>query len=53
MTKALSLRSDFDGPALRKLAKKATDATQVRRLLALAQDTSRAVALPGVQDHTR
>lgn len=36
MTKALSLRSDFDGPALRKLAKKATDAAQVRRLLALA-----------------
>jgi len=36
MTKAIELRGDFDGPALRRLAKKARDAAQVRRLLALA-----------------
>lgn len=36
MTKALSLRADYDGTALRRLAKKAKDAAQVRRLLALA-----------------
>lgn len=36
MTRAISLRGDFDGPALRRLAKKAKDAAQVRRLLALA-----------------
>lgn len=36
MTKAISLRGDYDGTALRSLAKKAKDAAQVRRLLALA-----------------
>ncbi|OCP15296.1 hypothetical protein BC361_32935 [Ensifer sp. LC54] len=36
MTKAISLRADYDGTALRRLAKKAKDAAQVRRLLALA-----------------
>lgn len=36
MTKAISLRLDYDGAALRRLAKKAKDAAQVRRLLALA-----------------
>ncbi len=36
MTRAISLRGDFDGPALRRLAKRAKDAAQVRRLLALA-----------------
>lgn len=36
MTKAISLRVDYDGTALRRLAKKAKDAAQVRRLLALA-----------------
>ncbi len=34
MTSAVSLRGDFDGPALRRLAKK--DAAQARRLLAVA-----------------
>ncbi len=29
MTSAISLRGDFDGPALRRLAKKAKDAAQV------------------------
>ncbi|MBP1874237.1 transposase [Ensifer adhaerens] len=36
MTSAVSLRGDFDGPALRRLAKKAKDAAQARRLLAVA-----------------
>ncbi len=36
MTKAISLRMDYDGSTLRRLAKKARDAAQVRRLLALA-----------------
>ncbi len=36
MAKAISLRADYDGTALRRLAKKAKDAAQVRRLLALA-----------------
>lgn len=33
---AISLRVDYDGTVLRRLAKKAKDAAQVRRLLALA-----------------
>ncbi|OWK25824.1 hypothetical protein AJ87_00795 [Rhizobium yanglingense] len=36
MTRAISLRRDYDGLALRRLAKKAKNAAQVRRLLALA-----------------
>ena len=36
MTRAISLRMDYDGSTLRRLAKKARDAAQVRRLLALA-----------------
>lgn len=36
MTRATSLRMDYDGVALRQLAKKDQDAAQVRRLLALA-----------------
>jgi len=36
MMRTIPLRGDFDGPALRRLAKKAKDAAQVRRLLALA-----------------
>lgn len=36
MTKAISLRVDYDGTELRRLAKKVKDAAQVRRLLALA-----------------
>jgi transposase len=36
MTRAISLRKDYDGSTLRRLAKKARDAAQVRRLLALA-----------------
>lgn len=37
MTAALPLRGDFDGPALRVLAKGSRDADQVRRLFALAE----------------
>jgi transposase len=37
MGKALALRSDFDGRALRGLARQAKDAGQARRLLALAE----------------
>ena len=33
---AVPLRRDFDASALRSIAKKAKDATQARRLLALA-----------------
>jgi transposase len=36
MAAAIGLRSDFDGAALRKLARLSKDAKQVRRLLALA-----------------
>ena len=36
MTRAISLRMDYDGSTLRRLAKKARDGAQVRRLLALA-----------------
>ena len=36
MANAISLRGDFDAVMLRKIAKKAKDASQVRRLLALA-----------------
>ena len=36
MAAAVSLRSDLDGAALRKLARASRDAKQVRRLLALA-----------------
>jgi transposase len=37
MAAAVLLRDDFDGPALRQLAKGTKDAAQVRRLLALAE----------------
>ncbi|CDZ68297.1 Transposase of ISAli2, IS630 family. ORFA [Neorhizobium galegae bv. orientalis] len=36
MGSALSLRQDFDGPELRRLARQTKDANQTRRLLALA-----------------
>ena len=37
MAAAIMLRDDFDGPALRRLAKGTKDAAQARRLLALAE----------------
>ena len=37
MAAAISLRNDFDGPALRELGKLTRDAGQARRLLALAE----------------
>ena len=37
MGSAISLREDFDGPALRRMAKASKDAAQSRRLLALAE----------------
>lgn len=37
MGRAVSLRGDFDGPGLRRLAKASKDASQSRRLLALAE----------------
>ena len=37
MAAAIVLRDDFDGPALRRLAKGTKDAAQARRLLALAE----------------
>jgi transposase len=37
MATAIALRDDFDGPALRRLAKGKKDAAQARRLLALAE----------------
>ena len=37
MATAIALREDFDGPALRRLAKGTKDAAQARRLLALAE----------------
>ena len=37
MGRAVALREDFDGPALRRLAKASKDAGQSRRLLALAE----------------
>ncbi len=37
MSAAISLRDDFDGPALRGLGKTTKDAAQARRLLALAE----------------
>lgn len=37
MAAAIGLREDFDGPALRSLAKRTRDAGQLRRLLALAE----------------
>jgi hypothetical protein len=37
MAAAIRLREDFDGSALRRLAKGTRDAAQVRRLLALAE----------------
>jgi transposase len=37
MAAAVSLRDDFDGPALRRLAKVTKEAGQARRLLALAE----------------
>ena len=36
MGRAIELREDYDGDALRALAKRSTDANQTRRLLALA-----------------
>ena len=36
MGAAIALRSDFDGASLRRLARRTTNANQVRRLLALA-----------------
>jgi len=37
MGAAIALRSDFDGATLRRLARRTTNANQVRRLLALAE----------------
>ena len=37
MAAAIALRDDFDGPALRRLAKGTKDAAQARQLLALAE----------------
>jgi len=37
MGSAIGLRSDFDGPALRRLARASKSANQARRLLALAE----------------
>ena len=37
MAVPIALREDFDGPGLRTLAKTTKDATQARRLLALAE----------------
>jgi transposase len=37
MTAAVSLRTDFDGSALRRLARRSKDSGQARRLLALAE----------------
>ena len=37
MGRAVALREDFDGPALRRLAKASKDAGQSRQLLALAE----------------
>jgi hypothetical protein len=37
MAAAIGLRQNFDGWALRRLAKKTRDANQIRRLLALAE----------------
>jgi len=37
MASAVGLRADFDGPALRRLARGTKDAPQARRLLALAE----------------
>ena len=37
MGSAISLRDDFDGTALRRLARKSKSANQARRLLALAE----------------
>ncbi len=37
MGAAIALRGDFDGPGLRRLAKRTKDAAQSRRLLALAE----------------
>jgi transposase len=37
MGSAIRLREDFDGPALRRLARRSKDAKQSRRLLALAE----------------
>ena len=44
MGRAVALREDFDGPALRRLAKASKDAGQSRRLLALLRFTMVAVA---------
>src|SRR5918998_5086186 len=37
MAVPIALREDFDGPGLRRLAKRTKDAAQARRLLALAE----------------
>ena len=37
MARAITLRFDFDGPKVRRLAKASKDAAQARRLLALAE----------------
>ena len=37
MARAITLRLDFDGPKVRRLAKASKDAAQARRLLALAE----------------
>ena len=37
MTAAIGLRTDFDGTALRGLARRTKDSAQARRLLALAE----------------
>ena len=61
MAAAIRLREDFDGPSLRGLAKRARDAGQLRRLLALAEiydggsrgDAARigGVGLQTIRDH--
>jgi len=53
MSAAIPLRDDFDGPALRALARASKDANQTRRLLSLAViceggRRSEAAALGGV-----
>lgn len=53
MTRAISLRMDYDGSTLRRLAKKARDAAQVRRLLALASIYDGEVQAVCIRDRRR
>src|SRR5207344_982052 len=45
MAAAIGLREDFDGSALRGLAKNTRDSNQMRRLLALAENDGARVAM--------